>query len=394
MIRFALSHARFSATIARIYNCSIQRMIARPDENGGGKALQLQPIWEGHLALGSTTTGPKRITTRPRGICGGGQVPAQRQRHRLFAPAAIRRRQGSWTEQPETAHENPNDRSGNSNVAQELAYTYSFSPTGRSDPTQDRVITLAPDSSTRKSCAPTSIFGPGSTAALTEVLGALPPASDPQACHPGALGPAMIQRDYVAADHALAVCPLELFKAGGQPTPKSFYWVVSRWRGAIRTRPRTHFGATLPIFEGRRANKRNYRGPARQPRIATTPLWARQRSHPRRPSRGRAPAAIQRRRLWTVDDRIPRDEFYAGPAKPTRRCRSSNACWRLPAGGLHHCSIHPKRPSPPLAVGPLAQQSRFQKLLRPPAENDLQLGGATALLAPALELQRARVPIE
>jgi serine/threonine-protein kinase len=59
----------------------------------------------------------------------------------------------------------------------------------------------------------------------------------------------MIQRDYAAADQALAACPLELFQSGGQPTPKSFYQGCVALARGDQASARAKFEATLPIFE-------------------------------------------------------------------------------------------------------------------------------------------------
>ena len=141
---------------------------------------------------------------------------------------------------------------GNSNVAQELAYTYSFlHDWPEAVRKQERVVALAPDSVNAKILrAYLDFWAKGSTAALKEVLGQIPAGVDPAGLVTRARWDlAMIHRDFAAADQALASCPLDLFQSGGQPTPKSFYQGCVALARGDQAAARTNFEATLPIFE-------------------------------------------------------------------------------------------------------------------------------------------------
>lgn len=251
---FALAHARLSATIARIYNwfdSTDDRKTRMKME--AEKALQLQPdLGEGHLALGlyyywaekNYDKALDEFATAAKALPNDSDVG--------YFTAAIRRRQGNWNENIKLLLKTQTIDPGNSNVAQELAYTYSFlHDWPEAIRKQDRVVTLAPDSVNAKVLrAYLDFWSQGSTAALREVLGQTPPGVDPAGLVTRARWDlAMILRDYVAADQALAACPLDLFQAGGQPTPKSFYQGCVALARGEEAAARTHFEATLPIFE-------------------------------------------------------------------------------------------------------------------------------------------------
>ncbi|HWM25619.1 MAG TPA: hypothetical protein VNP98_12410 [Chthoniobacterales bacterium] len=251
---FALAHARLSATIARVYywfDSTDDRKARMKME--AEKALQLQPdLGEGHLALGlyyywaekNYEKALDEFAVAARALPNDSDIG--------YFTAAIRRRQGSWNENIKLLLKTQTIDPGNSNVAQELAYTYSFlHDWPEAIRKQDRVVTLAPDSVNAKVFrAYLDFWSQGSTAALIEVLGKTPPGVDPAGLVTRARWDlAMIQRDFAAADQALASCPLDLFQSGGQPTPKSFYQGCVALARGDEAAARTHFEATLPVFE-------------------------------------------------------------------------------------------------------------------------------------------------
>jgi TolB-like protein len=251
---FALAHARLSATIARIYHWfdSTDDRKARMKAEAE-KALQLKPdLGEGHLALGlyyywAATNYDKALdefAVAARALPNDSDIG--------YFAAAIRRRQGRWNENLELLQKTQTIDPGNANVAEELAYTYTFlHDWPEAARRQERWVALAPDSVNPKVLrAYLDFWSKGSTAALKELLAQIPPGADPSGIVTRARWDmAMIQRDYAAADQALTTCPLDLFQSGGQPTPKSFYRGCTALAQGDQAAARAGFEATLPIFE-------------------------------------------------------------------------------------------------------------------------------------------------
>lgn len=251
---FALAHARLSATIARIYtwfDSTDDRKTRMKME--AEKALQLQPdLGEGHLALGLYYYWAEKNYDKALDEFAVAAKSLPNDSDIGYFTAAIRRRQGNWNDNIKLLMKTQTIDPGNSNVAQELAYTYSFlHDWPEAVRRQERVVTLAPDSVNAKVLRTyLDFWSQGNTAALKEVLGQIPPGVDPAGLVTRARWDlAMIQRDYVAADHALTSCPLDLFQSGGQPTPKSFYQGCVALARGDQAAARTNFEATLPIFE-------------------------------------------------------------------------------------------------------------------------------------------------
>ncbi len=251
---FALAHARLSATIARIYHWfdSTDERKARV-KTEAEQTLQLRPdLGEGHLALGlyyywteaNYEKALAEFALAARALPNDSDIG--------YFTAAIRRRQGRWKENIELLKKTQTIDPGNANVAEELAYTYTFvHDWPEAARRQDRWVTLAPDSVNAKVLrAYLDFWSKGSTTALKGMLDRIPPGVDPSGLVTRARWDmAMIQRDYAAADQALAACPLDLFQSGGQPTPKSFYrGCVALARGDDAA-ARPDFEATLAVFE-------------------------------------------------------------------------------------------------------------------------------------------------
>jgi serine/threonine-protein kinase len=252
--RFALAHARLSATIARIYHWfdSTDDRKTRM-KNEAEKALQLNPdLGEGNLALGlyyywteaNYEKALEEFAVAARALPNDSDIS--------YFTAAIRRRQGRWNENLALLQKTQTIDPGNANVAEELAYTYSFvhdwpEATRR----QERWIALAPDSVNAKVLrAYLDFWSKGSTIALKQLLGQIPAGVDPSGLVTRARWDmAMIDRDYPAADRAMTACPLDQFQSGGQPTPKSFYRGCEALASGDETGARANFEATLTVFE-------------------------------------------------------------------------------------------------------------------------------------------------
>ena len=251
---FALAHARLSATIARIYHwfdSTDDRKVRMKTE--AEKALQLRPdLGEGHLALGLYYYWAEANYEKALEEFGSAAAALPNDSDIGYFAAAIRRRQGRWNDNLELLKKSQTIDPGNANVAEEIAYTYSFlHDWPEATRTQERVIALAPDSvNARVLRAYLDFWSQGSTSALGEVLKQIPPGIDPSGLVTRARWDvAMIQQDYAAADQALTSCPLDQFQSGGQPTPKSFYRGCVALARGDEAAARTNFEATLTIFE-------------------------------------------------------------------------------------------------------------------------------------------------
>lgn len=251
---FALAHARLSATIARIYHwfdsTGDRKALIRAEAE---KALQLNPdLGEGHLALGlyyywvegNYEKALQELDTAGRILPNDSDA--------IYFAAAIRRRQGRWTDNLELLKKSQTIDPGNVNVVEEIAFTHSFlHDWSEAIRIQGRVIALAPDSVNAKIFrAYLDFWSQGTTSVLKETLEQIPPGTDPAGLVTRARWDlAMLGRDHATADQILSACPLEQFQSGGQPTPKSFYrGCVALARGDEVT-ARVDLEATRALFE-------------------------------------------------------------------------------------------------------------------------------------------------
>jgi TolB-like protein/Tfp pilus assembly protein PilF len=251
---FALAHARLSATTARIYlwfDSTDERKTQTKTE--AEKALQLRPnLGEGHLALGLYYYWVEANYEKALAELGVAALALPNDADIGYVTAGIHRRQGRWNDNLNLLKKSQTVDPGNANVAEEIAYTYSFlhdwPEAARS---QERVIALAPDSINAKIVrAYLDFWSKGGTETLTKVLAEIPAGFDPAGLVTRARWDmAMIQRDYAAADQALTSCPLGQFQSGGQPTPKSFYRGCVALARGDEAAARTNFEATLTVFE-------------------------------------------------------------------------------------------------------------------------------------------------
>jgi TolB-like protein/Tfp pilus assembly protein PilF len=251
---FALAHARLSATNARIYiwfdtiDIRKARMKAEAET-----ALQLRPdLGEGHLALGlyyyygerNYEKALEEFAIAAKALPNDGEVG--------YFSAAVRRRLGKWNENIEFLKKYQALDPGNANVAQELAYSYRYlHDWPEATRMQKRVSELTPDSVNAKiDLAYIDFWSTGSTAALKEVFAKIPPGVDPaEVVSRARWDVAMIDRDYGAAQRAMAASPFEQFQSNGQPTPKSFYLGCTALASGDEANARKHFELALPSFE-------------------------------------------------------------------------------------------------------------------------------------------------
>ncbi|HEY2614987.1 MAG TPA: hypothetical protein VGI42_04710 [Chthoniobacterales bacterium] len=251
---FALAHARLSATIARIYHWfdPTEERKARIKEEAE-KSLQLRSdLGEGHLALGLYYYWTEANYEKALAEFELATTALPNDSDIDYFAAAIRRRQGRWNDNIALLKKSQAVDPGNANVAEELAYTYSFlHDWPEAARRQERVQALAPDSINAKIVrAYVDFWWKGSTAALKEAVAEIPVGVDPAGLVTRARWDlAMLQRDYPAAEQAMASCPLNSFQSNGQPTPKSFFRGCAALARGDAATARMNLENARPVFE-------------------------------------------------------------------------------------------------------------------------------------------------
>src|SRR5204862_1669591 len=166
--------------------------------------------------------------------------------------AAIRRRQGNWKEKLDLLKKSQSVDPGNANVASEIAFTYAFVHDWRQAAQMyDRVVVLAPDSANFKiNRAYIDLYESGKTEALKIALTQIPAGVDPSGLVTRARWDlAMLERDYAAADVAMASYALDVFQSDGMPMPKNFFRGCTALARGDNGAAQTLFAAALPAFE-------------------------------------------------------------------------------------------------------------------------------------------------
>ncbi len=258
--KFALAHARLSASTSNLYH------FYEPIEPWKQKAhaealesLRLQPnLGEGHLALGLYhyyMESDYDAALRELGLAGNalpndGDVG-------LYT-AAIERRRGHWTEAL-TAYLRAEAIDPRNSV---MLYDASQTFLGLRDwhtaaERMDRVLALFPDSfNVRIQRAYIEFFWKGATAPIKAAVESLPPNLDPDGVVTFARWDvSLMNRDAVAAEKALAACQLDTVASQtGVPLPKSYLQAcVDLVRGNV-AKARTEFEAARPAIEKTVAN--------------------------------------------------------------------------------------------------------------------------------------------
>jgi len=251
---FALAYARLSATLARIYQWfdPTDERKAQIKKNAD-KALGLKPdLGEGHLALGLyyywTETNYDKAVEQFR--IAAAALPNDSEIG--YVSAAIRRRQGKLKENLELLKKSQTVDPGNANVASEIAFTYAFVHDWRQAAQMyDRVVALAPDSANFKiNRAYIDLYENGKTDALKATLAEIPVGVDPSGLVTRARWDlAMLERDYAAAERAMASYPLDVFQSDGMPMPKSFFRGCTALARGDTSAAQSQFAMALPAFE-------------------------------------------------------------------------------------------------------------------------------------------------
>jgi TolB-like protein/Tfp pilus assembly protein PilF len=227
--KFALAHARLAATRARIYHffepTNTWKQGALSEAN---LALQLQPnLGEGHFALGlcyywfdrDYENALREFEIAKKLLPNDSSVP--------WDIAAIKRRQGHWSEAVASYEQILKVDPQNPNVIRDLLYTYcAIRDWPKAQAFAQRLLTLTPDSVNAKAQAGyVDFWVNGSTARLKKEMATIPPGKDPDGAVTSLrLDAFLIERNPTAAEGVLAASPLDLFSSfNNVDTPRSFF---------------------------------------------------------------------------------------------------------------------------------------------------------------------------
>jgi TolB-like protein/Flp pilus assembly protein TadD len=251
---FALARARLAATLARIYHwfAPSEELKTRIKQTAEKALESKSDLGEGHLALGlyyywveaNYDMALEQLRQAAAALPNDSEIG--------YVSAAIRRRQGKWSENLELLKKSQAVDPGNANVASEIAFTYGFiHDWAKSRQMYDRVVALAPDSANFKiTRAYVDLYAYGKTDTLKATLAEIPAGIDPSGLVTRARWDlAMLERDYAAADSAMGSYPLDVFQSDGMPMPKSFFRGCTALARGDAARAQVQFAAALPAFE-------------------------------------------------------------------------------------------------------------------------------------------------
>lgn len=258
--RFALAHARLSATYSTIYHWfEPTETLAQKAHAEAMEAERLQPnLGEGHLALGlylyyvksDYEQALREMDLAARALPNDGDVG-------LFI-AAVQRRQGHFVACIAAYQHAEEIDPRNSVMLYDASQTYfGLRNWQTAVERMDRVLSLAPDSANvRIQRAYLEFFSRGSTAPIKAALNQIPPSQDPDGLVTFAgWDVSLMDRDAAAAEKALAACRLDTISSQtGVPLPKSYLQgCVDRVRGDP-AKAQAGFEAARPILETTVAN--------------------------------------------------------------------------------------------------------------------------------------------
>jgi TolB-like protein/Flp pilus assembly protein TadD len=253
--KFALAHARLSATASNVYH------FYEPTETWKQKAhaealesLRLQPnLGEGHLALGlyhyymesDYEAALRELGLAAEALPNDGDVG-------LYT-AAVERRRGKWTQALAAYQHAEQVDPRNSVTLYDSAQTYFGLRDWRTAAERmDRVLALFPDSFNVKiQRAYIEFLWKGSTAPIKAALETLPPNFDPDGVVTFARWDvSLMDRDVVAAQKALAACQLDTIASQtGVPLPKSYLQACVDLVRGDAAKARTEFETARPSIE-------------------------------------------------------------------------------------------------------------------------------------------------
>src|SRR6184192_1176097 len=253
--KFALAHARLSATASVVYHFyEPTEMWKQKAQIEALESLRLQPnLGEGHLALGLYhyyMEGDYEAALRELGLAADalpndGDVG-------LYT-AAVERRRGKWTQAIAAYQHAEQVDPRNPVMLYDSAQTYFGLRDWRTAAERmDRVLALFPDSFNVKiQRAYIEFLWKGSTAPIKAALESLPPNFDPDGVVTFARWDvSLMDRDVVAAQKALAACQLDTIASQtGVPLPKSYLQACVDLVRGDAAKARTEFEAARPSIE-------------------------------------------------------------------------------------------------------------------------------------------------
>jgi TolB-like protein/Tfp pilus assembly protein PilF len=258
--KFAVAHARLSATICNLYH------FYEPTEPWKQKAhaealesLRLQPnLGEGHLALGlyhyymesDYDAALHELDLAGRALPNDGDVG-------LYT-AAIERRRGHWAQALAGYQHAEAVDPRNSVMLYDASQTYFGLRDWRTATERmDRVLALFPDSFNVKiQRGYIEFFWKGNTAPIKAALQSLPPNLDPDGVVTfGRWDVALMDRDVIAAEKALSACQLDTVASQtGFPLPKIYLQACVDLVRGDAVKARAEFEAARPAIEKTVAN--------------------------------------------------------------------------------------------------------------------------------------------
>ena len=252
---FALAHARLASTCARIFH------FYEPTDSRKAKAraeaeiaLRLQPnLGEGHIALGECYYWIDSDYERALSEFATAQELLPNDGYIGMLVAAIRRRQGRWSESLEAFERVQKLDPQNPNIVRNLLFTYtSMRRWDEAAVVAARLRALAPDSIVGKiQSGYVEFMRKGETATLKNLLAQIPAGVDPDgAATSSRWDAAMLDRDFAGAARLLAESSLsELSYLSGALSPKGFFTLVTAVARNDRVQAEQSFAAAVPVFE-------------------------------------------------------------------------------------------------------------------------------------------------
>src|SRR5437879_4345327 len=253
--KFALAHARLSATTSLLYHFYEPTETWKQKAHGEAlESLRLQPsLGEGHLALGLYdyyTEGDYDAALRELRLAG--EALPNDVDVGLYT-AAVERRRGSWTQALAAYQHAEQLDPRNSITLYDSSQTYFGLRDWRTAAEgMDRVLALFPDSFNVKiQRAYIEFYWKGSTAPIKAALQSLPPNLDPDGVVTFARWDvSLMDRDVVAAEKALAACQLNTIASQtGVPLPKSYLQACVDLVRGDAAKARAEFEAARPSIE-------------------------------------------------------------------------------------------------------------------------------------------------
>ena len=253
--KFALAHARLSASLSNIYH--FYEPTARWKEKAHAEAmesLRLQPnLGEGHLALGlyhyymegDYDAALRELDLAAHALPNDGDVG-------LYT-AAVERRRGHWTQALAAYQHAEEIDPRNSVMLYDASQTYFGLRDWRTAAERmDRLLALFPDSFNVKiQRAYIEFFSKGSTAPIKAALQTLPPNLDPDGVVTFARWDvSLMDRDAAAAEKALAACQLDTIASQtGIALPKIYLQACVDLMRGDTAKARAEFEAARPPIE-------------------------------------------------------------------------------------------------------------------------------------------------